>query len=389
MLPPTEAAKHFMARALTLAELGRGRTAPNPMVGCVVVRQGVVVGEGWHRRAGEGHAEVLALAAAGQRARGADVYVTLEPCHHTGRTGPCTAALRAAGVRRVVVAAGDPDVRVAGRGVRALRAAGIAVDCGTLAHEARRLNAAYYRVKTTGLAYVVGKVAQSVDGCVATHTGASRWITGPEARAVGHRLRDRVDAILVGRGTVAADDPSLTCRVPGGRDPARVVLASRGEISPGARIFAGSDAPAARRGRGAQNAPVPAAAAPVYVVVGPSAPAARCRQLERAGARLVQVPAGAGGVDVARALQQLAALGLHSILAEGGPTVLGALFDAGLVQRLYAFVAPSIVGGAARHSVGGRGAATPAGAQRLRHARWSQVGDDWLLRADVVPRRED
>lgn len=385
MPPPTEAAQRLMARALTLAALGRGRTAPNPMVGCVVVRGGTIVGEGWHRRAGEAHAEVLALAAAGDRARGADVYVTLEPCHHTGRTGPCTAALRAAGVRRVVVAAGDPDVRVAGRGVRALRAAGMVVDCGTLADEARRLNAAYYRVKTTGLAYVVGKVAQSLDGCVATHTGASRWITGPKARAVGHQLRDRVDAILVGRGTVAVDDPLLTCRVPGGRDPARVVLASRGEVSPTAQIFAGSKALATRQGRGTQHVRGPVGVARTYVVVGPNAPAARCRQLERAGARLVQVPAGAGGIDVARALEQLAALGLHSILAEGGPTVLGTLFDAGLVQRLYAFVAPRIVGGAARHSVGGRGAPTPAQAQRLGHAHWSQVGDDWLLRADVVP----
>lgn len=383
MPPPTEGVAHFMARALALAARGRGRTAPNPMVGCVIVRAGHVVGEGWHRRAGEAHAEVVALADAGERARGADVYVTLEPCHHTGRTGPCTAALRAAGVRRVFVAEGDPDVRVAGRGLRHLRRAGLQVHCGLLAAEARRLNAAYHRVKTTGLPYLVAKVAQSLDGCVATRTGASRWITGPSARAAGHRLRDRVDAILVGRGTVLADDPALTCRLPGGRDPVRVVLASRAQLPLQARVLhglrSGSAQPGGQVGPASPTAPI--------VVVGPQAPAARCRALAVSGARLVHVPAGPGGVDLVEALASLARLGLHSVLAEGGPTLLGGLFDAGLVQRLYAFVAPKVIGGPARHSVGGLGVSLPDAAARLRRGRWTQVGEDWLLRADVVGQR--
>ena len=358
-----------MVRALQLAVRARGRTAPNPLVGCVVARGATRLGEGWHHCAGEAHAEVLALADAGQRAREADLYVTLEPCHHTGRTGPCTAAILAAGVRRIFVAAADPDVRVQGRGLRYLRAHGVQVHTDLLAEHALRLNAAYNQVKRTGRAYFVAKVAQSLDGCVATRTGASQWITGPLARARGHALRNAVDAIVVGSATVRADDPRLTCRLVHGRDPARVVVASRAGISPRARVLPANSDSNAR----------------MLVLVGPSAPMRRRRALERAGAEIVVLPAGPGGVDLTAAACALAQRGLHAALVEGGPTLMGQLFDAGLVRRLHAFVAPTILGGEnAKRSVLGHGAGSLTDAWALARQTCTPLGPDLWLRADVV-----
>ncbi len=226
----------YMRQALAAAELGRGRTRPNPMVGCVVVKSGKVVAIGHHAKAGQPHAEVEALRVAGARARGADVYVTLEPCAHWGRTGPCAQALIAAGVRRVFVGMRDPNPLVHGRGLRALARAGIEVELGVVADECRHLNEAFAHYITTHRPFVVAKVAQSIDGRVATRTGESRWVTSEPARLFGHHLRDACDGILVGSGTVLADDPELTCRLPGGRDPVRIVVDSVARTPPTAKL---------------------------------------------------------------------------------------------------------------------------------------------------------
>lgn len=350
-----------MRVALREAERGRGRTRPNPIVGCVIVKSGVQVGKGFHARAGLPHAEVVALRAAGAAARGADVYVTLEPCNHTGRTGPCSEALIAAGVRRVIVGTLDPNPVVHGKGVRRLRQAGIAVDVGVLEDECRLANEAFSRFIRTRRPFVIAKLAQSLDGRVATRTGESRWITSDEARRAGHELRNECDAVIVGVGTVLADDPSLTCRVRGGRDPVRVVVDSLARTPPSAKVV-----------RLARES-----AAPTWVVVSPRAPLARRRALERAGAEVLVQGGRASRVDLGRLLDELGRRELLSVLVEGGPTLQGGFFDAHLVDKVHAFVAPRIIGGAgALGAVGGEGAARLADAVRLEVVRTRWAGTD-------------
>ncbi|QIA27770.1 bifunctional diaminohydroxyphosphoribosylaminopyrimidine deaminase/5-amino-6-(5-phosphoribosylamino)uracil reductase RibD [Thermaerobacter sp. PB12/4term] len=356
----------FMRRALRLAARARGRTHPNPIVGAVIVRDGEVVGEGFHRRAGEPHAEIEALRTAGERARGATLYVTLEPCCHYGRTPPCTGAIMAAGVRRVVVAMVDPDPRVAGRGIAALAAAGIEVAVGLEEEAARRLNEAYIVHRRLGRPMVTAKYAMTLDGRIATARGDSRWVTGIRARRWAHRLRDRVDAILVGVGTVLADDPLLTVRLhPGGRDPLRIVLDSHARTPPTARVV-----------QVARLSP-----APTWVAVTPGAPAARVRGLEEAGARIVTLPAGPDGrVSLPHLLRLLAAEGVVHLLVEGGATVHGAFFGARLVDRVVALVAPKLAGGAeAPGPIAGPGVERMADAPVLRRVFARRLGSDWLI----------
>jgi diaminohydroxyphosphoribosylaminopyrimidine deaminase/5-amino-6-(5-phosphoribosylamino)uracil reductase len=372
-----------MGVALAEAERARGRTRPNPMVGCVIVKGGRVVAQGYHRRAGGPHAERVALRRAGDAARGADVYVTLEPCNHTGRTGPCAEALVAAGVARVFIGARDPNPLVNGRGIRRLRQAGIEVQVGLCEDACHRLNEAFELAVVQRRVYVVAKMAQSLDGRVATRAGESQWITGPRARAVGHRLRNELDAILVGSGTVRADDPQLTCRVRGGRDPVRVILDSGARTSPSARVVR-----AARQ-----------SSAPTWIFVGRDAPARRRLALERAGAETLTCDARVRGLDLGQVVRALYERELLSVLVEGGPTVLGAFFEADLVDKVHAFVAPLLIGGeAARGSVGGRGPAGLGGATQLTGCQMQAVGRDWLVtgyvardlrvrRADPAPRR--
>ncbi|QBS38154.1 bifunctional diaminohydroxyphosphoribosylaminopyrimidine deaminase/5-amino-6-(5-phosphoribosylamino)uracil reductase RibD [Thermaerobacter sp. FW80] len=362
----TPADRAFMRRALALAARARGRTHPNPMVGAVIVREGTVVGEGFHRRAGSPHAEVEALRMAGPRARGATLYVTLEPCCHHGRTPPCTDALIAAGLRRVVVAMPDPDPRVAGKGIAVLAAAGIDVAVGLEEAAARRLNEAYIVHRRLGRPMVTAKYAMTLDGRIATARGDSRWVTGARARRWVHRLRDRVDAILVGVGTVLADDPELTVRLhPGGRDPIRIVLDSRARTPPTARVV-----------QVARRSP-----APTWVAVTPAAPAPRVRRLEAAGARILTIPAGPDGrVALPHLLRTLAAEGVVHLLVEGGATVHGAFFGAGLVDRVVALVAPKLVGGAAAPGpIGGQGVDRMDEAPVLSGVFVRRLGRDWLI----------
>ncbi|MEA2626516.1 MAG: diaminohydroxyphosphoribosylaminopyrimidine deaminase [Candidatus Binatota bacterium] len=347
-----------MSEALALARRGLGRTSPNPAVGAVVVRGGRIVGRGHHRRAGGPHAEIHALRAAGAAARGATLYVTLEPCRHVGRTGACVDAVLAAGVRRVVVGAIDPNPLVSGGGVRRLKAAGVDVDVGVLGEDCRRLNEDFEKLITTGIPFVVLKLAASVDGRIATRTGDSRWITGPAARRRVHEMRNRLDAVVVGSETVVRDDPELTCRMRGGRHPIRVVLDGRLRVSESARMFG-----------------APGGAARVYTLRERSAKAERLR------GRGVTVRRGGGDRPGAlrAVLRDLAAAGVKSVLLEGGGTVAARALRERLVDRVAIFVAAKVLGGDARPMIGPLGIRRVADALRIADARLEEIGADWLV----------
>jgi len=339
-------------------------------VGAVLVKGGRVVGEGHHRGPGRPHAEVEALKAAGSRARGAVLYVTLEPCVHTDkRTPPCAPEVIRARPARVVVGMADPNPQVAGGGIRALKAAGVPTDTGCLEAECRYLNAPYVRAVTLGLPWVTLKVAQTLDGKVATATGASRWITGEAARRHGHGLRARSDAVLVGIGTVRADDPELTVRLVRGRNPVRVVVDARLETPAHARVLTGP------------------ARAPTILSALAGADPARRERLERAGTRVLTVPGQSGRdgrVDLRAVLTALAAEGRHRVLCEGGPELAAALVREGLVNRVAFYLAPRILGGDdARGSVGGTAPPSLEGALALGPMRVRRLGPDLLIEADV------
>lgn len=365
-----------MRRALELAQQARGRTSPNPLVGAVVVQGGCVVGEGYHRRPGTPHAEVHALAAAGQQACGATVYVTLEPCSHSGRTPACTEALIAAGVRRVVAAMIDPNPRVAGRGMAALEAAGIATQVGLLENEARRLNEAYVRYITTGRPFVLLKWAMTLDGKIATRTGDSRWISNLASRRLVHRLRDEYDAVMVGVGTVLRDDPELTARLsdfgempPEGteRQPLRVVVDSQARTPPTARVLRPHGGP------------------PTLLAVVERAPAARRAALQEAGAAVLALPERDGRVDLTALMEELGRRQIMSVLVEGGGTLHAGMLAAGIGDKVIAFIAPKIVGGSsALTPVEGAGAPTLSESILLTSLTVRELEGDGVLEGYLV-----
>ena len=361
-----------MARALELAERGRGTTHPNPMVGCVLAHGADVVGEGWHLRPGAPHAERVALDAALDRARGATAFVTLEPCNHTGRTPPCSDALMAAGVARVVIALRDPDPRVSGSGIARLQAAGIEVLEGVHAAEAAAQSAAYLTHRREGRPWVRYKTAMTLDGKIATRTGRSRWITGELARARVQLWRHQADAIAIGVNTLLQDDPALTTRLTGegapGRTPRKIVFDGVARTPVTARIF--------------QAAP-DGAPAQVTLVVGPEAPAARTEALAARGAQILRVEARAGRPDVRQALQLLAAEGVVELLLEGGGTLAWAFVEAGAIDRVAFFVAPKLVGGRGATPLAGLGVATLDEAIALQSPSVEQLGDDLLIEGNV------
>jgi diaminohydroxyphosphoribosylaminopyrimidine deaminase/5-amino-6-(5-phosphoribosylamino)uracil reductase len=357
------ATRDFMELALRLAERGRGRTSPNPMVGAVLVKEGEIVGEGSHLRAGEPHAEVFALQQAGERARGATLYVNLEPCCHHGRTSPCTQALIAAGVAEVHLAMLDPNPLVAGRGRAELEAAGIRTIVGEREAEARALNEAFVHWITTRRPFAIAKFAMSLDGKIATRTGDARWITDQPARRYAHRLRDEVDAILVGVNTVIADDPWLTTRLEGAevRQPLRVILDSQGRIPATARVLG------------------PSGPSQTVIATTAAMPVERRRALADKADVLV-LPADEGRVSPVALLAALGKREVTSLLVEGGETVLGSFFAHGLVDKVLAFVAPMIIGGQdAPTPVGGPGVSRIAEAWRLTGVRIQRVGPDILV----------
>jgi diaminohydroxyphosphoribosylaminopyrimidine deaminase/5-amino-6-(5-phosphoribosylamino)uracil reductase len=313
----------FMRLALREAEKGLGRTSPNPPVGAVLVRDGRVVGMGHHERAGGPHAELFALQAAGELARGATLYVTLEPCAHHGRTPPCAPAVAAAGVSRVFVGSPDPNPLVAGRGIRTLRDAGLEVEVGLLREACDELIEGWAHFLSTGRPFVILKAASTLDGRIATKTGDSKWITGEAARREVHGLRDRADAVLVGRGTVEADDPQLTTRLEGGRDALRVILDSTLSVRPDARIF--------RTGR-----------SKVLVACAEGADESRAEALRKAGAEILV--AGRGRVELPLLLAELGRRNVAQLLVEGGARIFGSFLAADLVDRLVLHYGPKVFG---------------------------------------------
>ncbi len=359
--------ERFMRQALALALRGRGFTSPNPMVGAVVVGNGRVIGQGFHRRAGLAHAEAQALRRAGKSARGATLYVTLEPCNHTGRTPPCCDAILAAGIKRVVAAAQDPNPLVSGRGLARLRRAGVRVTTGVLAEATKRLNAPFWKTMTHGLPWVVAKVGQSLDGKIATVSGESRWITSAASREVTHRLRAVVDAILVGSRTVRADDPLLSARGVRHRAgfPVKVLLEGSRALPAKMRcLSARSPAPVWIATTRTQSRRAPASAA--------------------APAEVLFFPSKHGRVPLRRLLQELSRRGIQSVLIEGGGEVLGEAFAAKLIDHVVWFTAPLIIGGrTAPSSVSGEGVKRLSQAARLTGVTYSRLGVDLCLEADV------
>ncbi|MFQ5532737.1 MAG: bifunctional diaminohydroxyphosphoribosylaminopyrimidine deaminase/5-amino-6-(5-phosphoribosylamino)uracil reductase RibD [Candidatus Methylomirabilales bacterium] len=353
----------FMEHALSLAARGRGRTSPNPMVGTVLTREGAIVGTGYHAYAGSDHAEPAALKAAGASARGAVCYVTLEPCAHQGRTPPCTEALIQAAVSKVVVATYDPNPLVAGRGVKRLREAGISVEVGLLQEEAVRLNEAYFTYIQRGRPLVLLKAALSLDGKLATRTGDSKWITGEPARHRVHEMRNTVDAVVVGIGTVLRDDPMLTTRLEGQerRDPLRVVVDSRGRLPLTARLL--------RTG-----------ARPPLVAVGERTSQARLRRLQEGGAEVMVFPPGDGGISLPDLFRELGRRDITSVMIEGGGRLATSALQEGIVDKLILMVAPVLIGGEkAPMLLQGDGVEKIGEALCVKQMTVERVGEDLVL----------
>ena len=353
----------LMARALRLAEHGLLTTTPNPRVGCVIVNHGEIVGEGWHEKAGEAHAEIRALQAAGAAAHGATAYVTLEPCSHYGRTAPCAEALIAAGIRRVVVAMADPNPLVSGRGLTRLEAAGITTVCGLMEEEARELNVGFVSRMTRGRPWVRLKAAASLDGKTALNDGQSQWITGNAARQDGHRWRARACAILTGIGTVGCDDPQLTVRgIDTPRQPLKIVVDSRLELSPQARLFDGN----------------------AVLIVTATGAAERIDRLRGCGAEVLVLPDRNGRVDLSALMFELGRRGINELHVEAGSTLNGALLDSGLVDELLLYLAPCLIGNCAR-GLFDLPALASLGAKKVLAVReWRQIGEDLRLLARLA-----
>ncbi|WP_224370793.1 bifunctional diaminohydroxyphosphoribosylaminopyrimidine deaminase/5-amino-6-(5-phosphoribosylamino)uracil reductase RibD [Hyalangium versicolor] len=358
-------AEFFMRIALEEAAKGLGRTSPNPAVGAVLVKGGRIIARGFTQPAGQAHAEVMALAAAGTRARGADLYTTLEPCNHYGRTPPCTLAILEAGVRRVISAVGDPNPQVNGKGIARMRRAGVEVLTGVLEEEAATLNRAFFKVIRTGMPYVTLKAAVTLDGKLATANGDSRWVTGEPARAWVHQLRNRVDVILVGANTVRRDDPKLTTRLPGGkgRDPMRVVVDSHLSLKPSATVFT-------------QRSSAKTVLATVEDPTG-----RRARRFTEQGVEVWQVREKRGRVDLKALMARLSLGGFNHVLVEGGAEIYGSFLRERLADELALFLAPKLIGSQGLSWSGDLGVKMMSAALSLKNVTYEQLGDDLLLQA--------
>lgn len=355
-----------MQMALRLAAKGRGRTSPNPMVGALIVKKSEIVGQGYHKKAGEPHAEINAITAAGKKAQGGTLYVNLEPCNHYGRTPPCTQSILAAGIRQVVVGMCDPNPGVRGGGIDFLQSHGVKVKYGVLDKECRLLNEAFITYVRDKRPFVIMKAAASMDGKIAARSGDTKWITGEKARSLVHRLRNEVDAILVGTGTVLSDNPQLTTRLgeKAGRDPVRVILDSKLKIPLTARIFNLDSA------------------APTIVATSHHAPKGKQDQLIEKGVEVIPVSTHGDGLDLAELLSKIGQRGILSLLVEGGARVFGSFLQARLIDKFYLFYAPILIGGTgATGMVAGKGAARIADALRLRDMKIRKIGEDFLIEA--------
>jgi diaminohydroxyphosphoribosylaminopyrimidine deaminase/5-amino-6-(5-phosphoribosylamino)uracil reductase len=360
----SEADQNWMRRALELAVRARGRTSPNPMVGAVLIKDGQLIGEGFHAYAGSDHAEVAALREGGSAAAGATLYVSLEPCCHHGRTPPCVEQIVLAGIHRVVAACEDPNPAMSGRGIATLRAASLSVDVGVLAEEAARLNEAFFTHVRTGRPFVILKVAASLDGKIATRTGESRWITGESARRHVHQLRNEVDAVLVGIGTVLRDDPLLTTRlgIADQRDPTRVIVDNLARLPLRAKVV---------------NR---ASTAPTLLAVSQMAPRTKLDALEREGVQVIVVESSPRRVSLEHLMEALGKRGVLSVMIEGGAEINASALRERIVDKALVFLAPILVGGKSTPTaVGGEGIETLVQAVRLRDVRIERFDDDILV----------
>lgn len=354
----------YMHRALRLAKRGAGYTNPNPLVGAVLVRNDRIIGEGYHEVYGSNHAEINAILHATEEVRGADLYVTLEPCSHYGNTPPCAQTILDKGIKRVIVAAEDPNPLVSGRGIALLRENGVEVITGVLEKESRKLNEIFIKYITTGNPFCILKAAMSLDGKIATRTGDSQWITGESARRQVHLLRHRVACVMTGIGTVLSDDPQLTTRLPGkkGKDAVRVIVDSSARIPLSAKVLnVDSNAPA-------------------IVAVTEKAPDKKIRELERMGAKVILTPQAENGVDLAFLMKKLGEQGLDSVLLEGGSALNESALRQGIVDKVIFFIGPILIGGdTAKTAVGGRGIDFLKDACRLQNLRTQFFGPDILV----------
>ena len=359
--------KKYMHMALRLAEKARGRTSPNPMVGAVVVKNGYVVGRGYHRKAGEPHAEAIALKKAGPAAKGATLYVTLEPCSHTNkRTPPCTLLVIQSGVKRVVIAMIDPNPHVSGGGISTIRKSGIKLVTGVLEAEARKLNEAFIKHVTTKTPFVTLKIAQTLDGKIATACGESKWITGEEAREAARRLRDINDAILVGINTILKDDPSLTARIPGGRDPIRVIVDSRLRIPLNAKVL------------------IQKSEAKTMVATLSNVPVSKIKKLQDIGAEVLTTKSVLGRVDLQDLMKKLGKKDIMNVIIEGGAEVNASALKSSIVDKIVMFIAPTIMTGKdSLCSIGGISPKKLGHAIKLHSVTSRFVGQDLMIEAYI------
>lgn len=384
--------EEYMQMAVGLAERGRGFVNPNPMVGAVIVKDGRIIGRGWHRKYGELHAERNALADCAENPAGATIYVTLEPCCHTGKTPPCTDAILAAGIRRVVIGAMDPNPLVGGRGAAILREHGVSVETGVLKKECEDQNRVFLHYIRTGLPYVVLKYAMTLDGKIATATGASQWITGEEARAQVHALRHELMGIMVGSGTVLADDPMLNCRLPGAKNPVRIICDARLRTPPDAMVVRTAKEQRtiiATVGSAEQASPQKAAGQQSEEMMRAQGKAngKRERKLQAyrdKGGEILELPVWDGHVDLRALMRELGRFGIDSILLEGGSSLNWSALSLGIVNEVQAYIAPKIFGGAtAKSPVEGSGIALPDDAFGLEDVKTEIIGGDFLVRGRV------
>jgi diaminohydroxyphosphoribosylaminopyrimidine deaminase/5-amino-6-(5-phosphoribosylamino)uracil reductase len=360
----------WMKRVLRFAEKGRGRTSPNPMVGAVLVKDGKIVGEGFHASAGEAHAEIVALREAREEAKGATLYLNLEPCAHYGRTPPCAPEVIEAGVNRVVIGMEDPNPLVKGKGIEILRRAGLRVEVGILERECRRLNEAFCKYVLKKEPFVILKAAATLDGKIATRTGDSKWISGEASRRLVHKWRDQVDGVLVGIGTVLRDDPLLTARIRGGRDPYRIVLDSRLKIPEEAKVIGSSPSRA-------------------IIAVTELAPKDKIEKFGKRGVQIFIFDSKEGKVNLKSCLAKLGEIGMTSLLVEGGGQVNGSFLDEGLIDRLLLFLSPKMIGDQQAPGIfGGRGVSNLQETIILREMKMKRVGEDILIEGCLEWRRE-
>ncbi|MEG6586007.1 bifunctional diaminohydroxyphosphoribosylaminopyrimidine deaminase/5-amino-6-(5-phosphoribosylamino)uracil reductase RibD [Dendrosporobacter sp. 1207_IL3150] len=356
--------EQYMRQALHISQYAIGRTSPNPLVGAVIVKDGRVVGQGWHKQAGTPHAEIHALAQAGELSKGSTIYVTLEPCSHHGRTGPCTDALINAGIARAVIAMTDPNPLVAGKGIEKLRDAGIRISEGVLAADAAKINEVFLKWISCKIPFVALKTAMTLDGKIATHTGNSKWITGAKSRQRVHEYRDTYDAIMTGVGTVIEDNPELTTRLETkGKNPTRIIVDSKGRIPLNSKIITDKSAP-------------------TIIAVTAQAAADKIKSLEAEGIEVIIVSEKNGRVDLSRLLRELGNRRLTSILLEGGAELNASMLNENLVDKIHCFIAPKIIGGSsAPGPVGGQGVATLDYAYLLEDINSEVIDDDILITA--------